>query len=144
MILLQIAAWLVLVALRTTTVGAAPASAATLGAAAPAGVEVVVDRVRLDPQSGQLTLCAVVDEPVDNRGAIDRLNRKLRGYARYARSATVFAAHRGADPRLLPRLAVVVARPTSVVERQNLRGIALQYRYAQIAFAIEGIDDGAS
>ena len=97
-----------------------------------------VDIVRVDPKSGQMTLCVVLDEPVDNRRAIDRLRHKLNTGARYARSGAAYDEHPDAD-RLLPfRLAVIANAPVSAIERQNLDGIRLQYRYTDIRFEVEG------
>ena len=98
-----------------------------------------VDIVRVHPKSGQMTLCVVLDEPVDNRRAIDRLRRKLNASARYARSGAAYDEHPDAD-RLLPfRLAVIANAPISAIERQNLEGIRLQYRYTDIRFEVEGV-----
>jgi len=97
-----------------------------------------VDIVRVDPKSGQMTLCVVLDEPVDNRRAIDRLRHRLNTGARYARSGAAYDEHPDAD-RLLPfRLAVIANAPVSEIERQNLDGIRLQYRYTDIRFEVEG------
>ena len=101
-----------------------------------------VDIVRVDPKSGQMTLCVVLDEPVDNRRAIDRLRHRLNTGARYARSGAAYDEHPDAD-RLLPfRLAVIANAPVSEIERQNLDGIRLQYRYTDIRFDVEGLEPG--
>ena len=118
---------------RTAAVVAALAASAAGAAPPPA-----VDTVRVDRKSGQMTLCVVLDEPVDNRRAIDRLRHKLNASARYARSGAAYDEHPGAD-RLLPfRLAVIAKTPVSTIERQNLEGIRLQYRYTDIKFHVEG------
>ena len=89
-----------------------------------------------------MTLCVVLDEPVDNRRAIDRLRHRLNTGARYARSGVAYDEHPDAD-RLLPfRLAVIAKAPVSPIERQNLDGIGLQYRYTDIRFDVEGVEPG--
>ncbi len=89
-----------------------------------------------------MTLCVVLDEPVDNRRAIDRLRHRLNTGARYARSGVAYDEHPDAD-RLLPfRLAVIAKAPVSSIERQNLDGIRLQYRYTDIRFDVEGVEPG--
>ena len=120
--------------------GARTAAVVAALAASPAGAAPppAVDTVRVDRKSGQMTLCVVLDEPVDNRRAIDRLRHRLNTSARYARSGAAFDEHPAAD-RLLPfRLAVIAKTPVSTIERQNLEGIRLQYRYTDIRFDVEG------
>jgi hypothetical protein len=51
------------------------AAAALAATAAGATQPPQVDMVRVDRKSGQMTLCVVLDEPVDNRRAIDRLRQ---------------------------------------------------------------------
>ena len=117
---------------------AVAATTALLASAASATQPPAVDIVRIDPKSGQMTLCVVLDEPVDNRRAIDRLRHRLNTSARYARSGAAYDEHPDAD-RLLPfRLAVIAKAPVSTIERQNLEGIRLQYRYTDIKFNVEG------
>jgi hypothetical protein len=124
-----------LVALRAAVAALAVGSAA---ATQPAQIDIV----RIDPKSGQMTLCVVLDEPVDNRRAIDRLRHRLNTGARYARSGAAYDEHPEAD-RLLPfRLAVIAKTPVSPIERQNLDGIRLQYRYTDIRFDVEGVEPG--
>jgi hypothetical protein len=103
-----------------------------------------VDLARVDERTGQLTLYAVPSEPLDNRGAVDRLRRKLHAYARMAKSARVFQDQGTANPGLLPKLAVIVSAPVSSVERENLDGIKLQYRDTDLSFGIEEIAPGAT
>lgn len=130
---------------RRVSLGALLAAITTLAATSAAAVQPpAVDIVRVDSKSGQMTLCVVLDEPVDNRRAIDRLRHKLNTSARYARSGTAYDEHPDAD-RLLPfKLAVIGHAPVSPIERQNLDGIRLQYRYTDIRFEIEidGTDPG--
>ena len=115
------------------------AAVATLAATAASATQPPqVDIVRVDRKSGQMTLCVVLDEPVDNRRAIDRLRHRLNTSARYARSGAAYDEHPDAD-RLLPfRLAVIAKTPVSTIERQNLEGIRLQYRYTDIKVDVEG------
>jgi hypothetical protein len=116
----------------------AAALAALAASAASASPPSAVDTVRIDPKSGQMTLCVALDEPVDNRPAIDRLRHRLNTSARYARSGAAYDEYPDAD-RLLPfRLAVIAKTPVSPIERQNLEGIRLQYRYTDITFHVEG------
>jgi hypothetical protein len=114
------------------------AAAALAATASSATQPPQVDIVRVDRKSGQMTLCVVLDEPVDNRRAIDRLRHRLNTSARYARSGAAYDEHPDAD-RLLPfRLAVIAKTPVSTIERQNLEGIRLQYRYTDIKVDVEG------
>ena len=116
--------------------------AALTANAAAAAQPTQIDLVRVDPKSGQMTLCVVLDEPLDNRRAIDRLRHRLNTGARYARSGVAYDEHPDAD-RLLPfRLAVIAKAPVSSIERQNLDGIRLQYRYTDIRFDVEGLEPG--
>ncbi len=128
---------------RRSALGALLAIVAALATAAAAAVQPTqIDVVRVDPKSGQMTLCVVLDEPVDNRRAIDRLRHRLNTGARYARSGVAYDEHPDAD-RLLPfRLAVIAKAPVSSIERQNLDGIRLQYRYTDIRFDVEGLEPG--
>ena len=123
---------------RRSGLGVLRAAVTALAATAAAAVQPpAVDVVRVDPKSGQMTLCVLLDEPVDNRRAIDRLRHRLNTSARYARSGAAYDEHPDAD-RLLPfKLAVIAHAPVSAIERQNLDGIRLQYRYTDIRFEIE-------
>ena len=116
--------------------------AALVATAATAGQPAQIDIVRVDPKSGQMTLCIVLDEPVDNRRAIDRLRHRLNTGARYARSGAAYDEHPDADRRLPFRLAVMAKAPISPIEQQNLDGIRLQYRYTDIRFDVEGTEPG--
>ena len=100
-----------------------------------------VDIAHVDEPTGQLTLYVVPgSERIVDRGSVDRLRRKLNTYARYARSGQAYADEPRANRSLVPMLAVIVTMPVSSVERGNLDGIKLQYRYTDIRFSVEEID----
>jgi len=101
-----------------------------------------VDFVRVNPVTGQMALCIVLDERMDNRRAIDRLRRKLNASARYAQSGEAYAEHPAANRALPFTLTAIVTNPIDAIERQNLDGIKLQYRYTPIRFTVETAEPG--
>ena len=102
-----------------------------------------VDFVRVDPVTGQMALCIVLDERMDNRQAIDRLRHKLNASARYAQSGEAYAEHPAANRALPFTLTAIATDPIDTIERQNLDGIKLQYRYTPIRFTVEMAEPGS-
>ena len=111
-------------------------------AAACLAMPSAVDFVRVNPVTGQLALCIVLDERMDNRQAIDRLRRKLNASARYAQSGDAYADHPEANRSLPFTLTAILRSPVDAIERQNLDGIKLQYRYTPIRFTVEMAEPG--
>ena len=116
---------------------------ATWLAAAAFAMPPAVDYVRVDPATGQLALCIVLDERMDNRQAIDRLRHKLNASARYAQSGAAYADHPDANRALPFTLTAILTGPIDSIERQNLDGIKLQYRYTPIRFTVEMAEPGS-
>jgi len=82
-----------------------------------------IDIVRIAATTGQLSLYVVLDERILSRASAGKLYKKLNQYAKYVRSGQAFKDEPKARSELPAIFVIMVPKPSTEAEMQNLTGI---------------------